>query len=76
MQNQGAFFGTRMVKGPHWKTRQKLGHGDRIARWTPSDTSRANWKNRDLPKSIDLRIIRYQIPSFRASAIVTNVNDP
>jgi hypothetical protein len=76
VQNQGAFFGTRMVKGPRWKTRKKLGPGDRIARWTPSDTSRAKWKNRDLPKSIDLRIIRYQIPGFRASAIVTNVNDP
>jgi hypothetical protein len=76
VQNQGAFFGTRMVKGPRWKTIRKLGPGDRIARWTPAGTSRAKWKNPDLPKSIDLRIINYQVPGFRASAIVTNVNDP
>jgi len=76
VQNQGAFFGTRMVKGPRWSTIRKLGPGDRIARWTPSETSRAKWKTRDLPKAIDLRIINYQIPGFRATAIVTNVNDP
>jgi len=76
VQDQGAFFGTRMVKGPRWKTVRKLGTGDRIARWTPSNASRAKWKNQDLPKAIDLRIINYQIPGFRASAIVTNVTAP
>jgi hypothetical protein len=76
VQNQGAYFGTRMVKGPRWKTIRKLGPGDRIARWTPATTSRAKWKNQDLPQAIDLRIIQYQIPGFRASAIVTNGNDP
>jgi hypothetical protein len=76
VQNQGAFFATRMVKGPRWKTVRRLGPGDRIARWTPAATSRAKWKNQDLPPSIDLRIVNYQIPGFRASAIVTNVTAP
>lgn len=38
----------------------------------------SKWKKQGLtlPPSIRLRVIDYQIPGFRPSAIVTNVNDP
>ena len=41
----------------------------------PKD-SRGKWKKLELPRSIQLRVIEYQIPGFRPSAIVTNVLDP
>ena len=48
---------------------------DRLDRWTPKD-SRGQWKKLGLPKSLDLRVIDYQVPGFRKQSIVTNVLDP
>lgn len=73
IQDRGAYFGTRMKKALNLKTTKRLGPKDRLVEWTPSD-SRGQWKQ--LPRSIPLRVIDYQIRGFRPSAIVTNVLDP
>lgn len=73
IQQQGACFGTRMKKALKFKTVRRLGSRDRLVHWTPSD-SRRQWKH--LPPAMPLRVIDYQIPGFRPSAIVTNVLDP
>jgi hypothetical protein len=73
IQNKGAFFGTRLKKGLNFKTTKRLGYKDRLVEWTPCD-SRGKWK--DLPSSITLRVIEYQIRGFRPAAIVTNALDP
>lgn len=51
---------------------RELGRDDRLVEWTPSDPR----QRRGLPSSIRLRVIDYQIPGFRPSAVVTNVLDP
>ena len=72
-QRRGAYFGTRLKKNIKYKKQKRLGPKDWLVEWTPKD-SRGQWK--DLPRSIQLRLIHYQFPGFRASAIVTNVLDP
>ena len=72
IQNRQAFFGTRLKKGLRFKKVRQLGPRDCLVDWTPKD-SRRQWKH--LPKTIRLRVIRYQFPGFRASGIVTNVLD-
>jgi hypothetical protein len=73
IQSQGAYFGTRLKSDVRYRKLQKLGPKDWLVEWTPKD-SRGQWK--DLPRSIQLRVIHYQFPGFRASAIVTNVLSP
>ncbi len=73
IQNRGAYFGTRLKKGLHLRKQKQLGPQDWLVKWTPKD-SRGQWKQ--LPRSIQLRVIHYQFPGFRASAVVTNVLDP
>jgi len=73
IQACGAFFGTRLKKGLKLKKVKQLGPKDRLVEWTPKD-SRGKWKK--LPRSMKLRVIDYQVPGFRSSAIVTNVLDP
>lgn len=73
IQNRGAYFGTRLKKGLKFKKVKQLGAKDWLVEWTPTD-SRRQW--RELPRSMRLRVIHYQFPGFRASAIVTNVLDP
>lgn len=72
-QHRGAFFGTRLKKNIKYKKRKRLGSKDWLVEWTPKDSS-GNWK--DLPRSMQLRVIHYQFPGFRGSAIITNVLDP
>lgn len=72
IQNRQAYFGTRLKKDLRYKTIKQLGPKDCLIEWTPKD-SRRQWKQ--LPRSIRLRVIRYQFPGFRASAVVTNVLD-
>jgi hypothetical protein len=79
IQRQQAFFGIRLRRGVKMKCVQTLGRGDAIRRWTPSKQSkqRCRWKEfPDVPRSLDLRVIRYQVRGFRPSAVVTNVLDP
>lgn len=73
LQNRGASFGTRLKKGLNFRQQKQLGPQDWLVKWTPKD-SRRQWKH--LPRSIQLRVIHYQFPGFRASAVVTNVLDP
>lgn len=73
IQQQGAYFGTRLKKGFQYKKVKRLGHKDWLVEWTPKD-SRRQWRH--LPRSIRLRVISYQFPGFRASAVITNVLDP
>jgi hypothetical protein len=73
IQNSGAYFGTRLKKGIRYKKVKQLSPKDWLVEWTPKD-SRGQWKQ--LPRSIQLRVIHYQFPGFRASAIITNVLDP
>lgn len=71
-QRRGAYFAIRLpanVKPRHVK---RLGYKDRLVSWTPAN--RKKWK--EFPKSIELRVIDYQLKGFRPSAIVTNLTDP
>jgi hypothetical protein len=72
IQDQGAFFGIRLMAGVRLRTLRKLGPNDRLVEWTPSDRQ---WKRDGLPGSIRLRVIDYQYRGFRPSALVTNVLD-
>jgi hypothetical protein len=74
IQHQHAYFATRRMAGVRWKTLRKLGADERIVRHSPSDWGK-KWKKQELPKSIDLRVIEYQIRGFRKSAVVTNLLD-
>jgi hypothetical protein len=67
-----AFFAVRLFKGVRLKTRARLGPDDRVARWRPSERK---WKRAGLPRSMDLRVIRYRVPGFRPTALVTNLLD-
>lgn len=73
IQKRSAFFAIRLMKGVGLKTIRQLGRKDRLVEWTPSNRQ---WKKARLPRSIQLRVIDYQIRGFRPSAIVTNVLSP
>jgi hypothetical protein len=73
IQNRGAYFGTRLRKQIKLKKLKVLGPQDQLVEWAPQD-SRRQW--RALRRSMQLRVIHYQFPGFRASAIITNVLDP
>lgn len=72
IQLRGAYFCTRLKKNIKYKRLKALAHKDWLVEWKPKD-SRGQWK--DLPRSIQLRVIHYQFPGFRASALVTNMLD-
>jgi hypothetical protein len=75
IQNQGAYFATRQKARVGLHTVKRLAPGDRLVRHQPADW-RKQWKKQGLPESITLRVIDYQIPGFRKTAVVTNVLDP
>lgn len=75
IQNRHAFFAIRLKSGIPLRSLRRLGPGDQLMRWKPKD-SRGQWKKEGLPASIDLRVITYQIPGFRAQKLVTNVLSP
>lgn len=70
--SQRAFFAVRLFKGVKLRTVRRLGPDDRLARWAPSERK---WKKAGLPRSVDLRVIRYRVPGFRPTALVTNLLD-
>jgi hypothetical protein len=79
IQRQRAFFGIRQRRSVTLKTLRKLGPDDRLVTWKMPKRSRKKcaWKDLpDLPKSLTLRVIRYQMRGFRPSGVVTNVLDP
>jgi Transposase DDE domain len=73
IQNRGAFFALPL-KG---KATTLMHAGRRNAQdqeviWRPKD-SRGQWKKENLPKSMALRVVTYQLPGFRPQQLVTNV---
>ena len=79
VQRRQAFFGIRLRRGVKLSTLKKLGTDDRLVTWKMPKRSRKRcaWKDvPDLPASLTLRMIRYQMRGFRPSAVVTNVLDP
>jgi len=75
IQGRNAFFAIRLISGISLKRVRSLGRGDMLVRWTPKD-SRGQWKKEGLPRSIELRVVSYQVPGFRAQKLVTNVLSP
>jgi hypothetical protein len=75
IQLRGAYFGTRLKKNIKYKKRKRLGPKDWLVEWAPKDSA-GKWKKLGLRPSMQLRVIHYQFPGFRASAIITNVLDP
>jgi hypothetical protein len=75
IQNRHAFFGIRLKGGIGLKRVRRLGVGDELWRWAPKD-SRSHWRKEGLPKSMDVRVISYQVPGFRPQKLVTNVLSP
>jgi hypothetical protein len=78
VQRRQAFFGIRLRRGVKIKTLKRLGRGDCLATWKrpASWRKKDTWKHLlDLPASLTLRVISYQMPGFRPSAVVTNVLD-
>ena len=73
IQQQKAFFAIRLKAGVRLQTIRSLGRDDQLVLWKPCDR-RKKW--RDLPESMELRVISYQIPGFRPSAVVTNATNP
>jgi hypothetical protein len=73
IQNRGAFFCIRLQHALNLRTlRRDPRTGERWVRWTPKD-SRGQWRNEGLPRSIDLRLIEYQVPGHRRIQLATNV---
>jgi hypothetical protein len=73
IDNQHAFFAIRKVAQVKWRRVRRLDRGDYLVRWQPRDQKK---KWRDLPPSLLLRYLPYQLPGFRPSGVVTNVLDP
>jgi hypothetical protein len=73
IQKRNAFFAIRLKAGVRLETIRSLGRDDQLVRWKPCDR-RKKW--RDLPQSIELRVISYQMRGFRPSAVVTNATNP
>ena len=73
IQNQQAFFAIRLFRSVRLQTLRRLGPKDRLVRWRPSGRQ---WHTGEWPKDITLRVMDYQIPGFRKSALVTNMLDP
>jgi hypothetical protein len=70
-QQRGAFFAVRLRKQVKYQVLRQLGPGDALVRWRPA----ARWRQQGLPEAIDLRVLPYQVPGFRPSAVVTNLLD-
>ena len=75
LQNRGAFFALPLKgKKINLNFVRRLGRQEQLMCWTPKD-SRGQWKKEQLPPSIALRVITYQIPGFSPQKLVTNALD-
>jgi hypothetical protein len=72
IQGRQAFFVIRLRQQVKPQTVRRLGPGDRLVRWQPAPRAR---RGTDLPAAIPLRVVDYQVPGFRPSALVTNLRD-
>jgi hypothetical protein len=72
IQNRGAFFAIPPKgKKINWKPVRRLGRQDQLICWAPKD-SRGQWKQENLPPSMALRVITYQVPGFSPQKLITN----
>jgi len=70
---QGACFVVRLHKQLNMRVIQELGSANDVrVRWQPKD-SRGQWRKEELPPSIVLRLLTYQVPGFRPLRLLTNV---
>lgn len=75
IQQRGAFFALPLKgRNVNLKRVGRVKGLDYQVIWNPKDT-RGKWKKEELPTSIKLRVITYQIPGFRSQKLVTNVLD-
>lgn len=76
IQRRDAFFCIRVQNALNLRTLRRDPHtGERWVRWTPKD-SRGKWQREGLPRSIDLRLIEYQVPGHRRIRLLTNELSP
>jgi Transposase DDE domain len=75
IQEKGAFFGIRLKSGTRLQQVRSLGDQDELVCWRPKHV-RQKERLKEMPRQMELRVIHYQIPGFRPSAIVTNMTDP
>jgi hypothetical protein len=74
IQNRNAFFAIRLSNQIKLHRVKRLGNEDWLVRWKMPTGPR--WRDSDLDKEISLRLVKYKIPGFRPSGIVTNVLSP
>jgi len=75
LQEKGAYFGIRLKSGIKLQHVRSLGAQDELVSWRPKHV-RQKERLQDMPRQLELRVVHYQIPGFRPSAIVTNMTDP
>jgi hypothetical protein len=74
-QERGVYFGIRLKNKTRLRQIRSLGDQDKLVSWRPKRVRQKERLN-NAPKQLELRVIHYQIPGFRPSAIVTNMTDP
>jgi len=76
IHHRDAFFCLRVQRHLNLRTLKRLdGRRDRLVRWTPRD-SRGQWRREGLERSLDLRVVEYQVPGHRVIRLLTNVLSP
>jgi hypothetical protein len=75
IHQRGAFFAIRLKKGVKLRRLRSLGYRDQLMCWRPKKI-RQKAEDEPLPPALDLRQIRYQIPGYRATTLLTNHIDP
>jgi len=74
IQTRKAFFAIRLSNQIKLRRVKRLGNEDWLVRWKMPTGPR--WRNSGLDQEIELRLVKYKIPGFRPSGIVTNVLSP
>lgn len=72
IQRQEGFFAIRRFASAKLRVVRRLGRGDCLVDWAPSDRQ---WRDA-FPPSMRLRLIAYQVKGFRPTQLVTNILDP
>jgi hypothetical protein len=74
IHQRGAVFAIRLKKKVRLRRLRSLGFKDQLVYWRPKKV-RQKAGTEALPATMTLRLIRYQIPGFRASTLLTNQTD-
>lgn len=75
IQQRQAYFAIRLRRGVKFRRLKRLGDKDELVEWRPRARSKkkCSWIGQGLPTAIRLRVVRYRVPGFRPSAVVTNL---